>query len=244
MIMKKAIVFGLTLLAIVGTVQASLYYQGDLGGISTSGGTAVGSVANSGTIADGNPLGLTTSMNLSGFGLGNALQTITLSLNVSGGNNSDLYAYLSCNGQMVVVLNRIGVSGSTPFGNTGSGLNVTLDSTSGNIHNTAVGLTAGGIYAADGQNISPLSSAASFNANGNGSITLNGTFANVDPNGTWTLFFADTVTGGGSETLQGWSLDLTAVPEPVNVALGIFGVVLAGTGFVRRYGRPGKSPSI
>ena len=44
----------------------------------------------------------------------------------------------------------------------------------------------------------------------------------MNPNGTWTLFFADVVTSGSSSTLLSWSLDITAVPEPVNVALGIF----------------------
>jgi hypothetical protein len=36
------------------------------------------------------------------------------------------------------------------------------------------------------------------------------------------LFFADVSAGGGTSTLNGWSLDITAVPEPVNVALCIF----------------------
>jgi hypothetical protein len=45
----------------------------------------------------------------------------------------------------------------------------------------------------------------------------------MDPNGAWTLFFAD-LSGGGSPTrIQTWELEITAVPEPVNVALGIFG---------------------
>jgi hypothetical protein len=32
--------------------------------------------------------------------------------------------------------------------------------------------------------------------------------------------------------LVGWSLDITVVPEPVNVALGIFGIVLGGGALV------------
>jgi hypothetical protein len=43
----------------------------------------------------------------------------------------------------------------------------------------------------------------------------------MNPNGTWTLFIAD-LSGGEQSTLVSWSLDITAVPEPVNVALGIF----------------------
>jgi hypothetical protein len=45
----------------------------------------------------------------------------------------------------------------------------------------------------------------------------------MNPNGTWTLFIAD-LSAGAQSQLVGWSLNVTAaeVPEPVNVALGIF----------------------
>jgi len=62
-------------------------------------------------------------------------------------------------------------------------------------------------------------------ANFNGSIA----------DGTWTLFFGDEVAGGGQATLNGWSLDITAVPEPMNVAMAIFGVGFIGVGAVRVY---------
>ena len=54
-------------------------------------------------------------------------------------------------------------------------------------------------------------------------VAFSTTFGNMNGSGTWTLFFADTATGGQS-TVVSWGLDLgiTAVPEPVNVALGIF----------------------
>jgi hypothetical protein len=57
-------------------------------------------------------------------------------------------------------------------------------------------------------------------------LNLTSTFLNDNPNNTWTLFFADT-SAGGVNTLNSWSLDITAVPEPLNMALGIFGVLLA-----------------
>ncbi len=47
-------------------------------------------------------------------------------------------------------------------------------------------------------------------------------FNGQNPNDTWTLFFADTVSGDQT-TLNGWSLNVSAVPEPVNVAQGLFG---------------------
>ena len=48
----------------------------------------------------------------------------------------------------------------------------------------------------------------------------------------WTLFFAD-LSPGDTSTLNTFSLDITAVPEPVNVALVIFGGLLAVWSAVR-----------
>src|SRR5439155_26998021 len=58
-----------------------------------------------------------------------------------------------------------------------------------------------------------------------------------DPNNTWTLFFADT-TSGIENSLVSWSLDITAVPEPTNVGLGLFAAVF-GVGALWR-GRRGR----
>jgi hypothetical protein len=60
-------------------------------------------------------------------------------------------------------------------------------------------------------------------------------FDGQNPNNTWTLYFADAVNGDAT-TLNGWSLnitDISAVPEPVNIALGIFGGLVV-IGSVRR----------
>jgi hypothetical protein len=57
-------------------------------------------------------------------------------------------------------------------------------------------------------------------------------FNGQNPNNTWTLFFADTVPGDQT-TLNGWSLNITAVPEPVNVALGVFAGLLVAVGLFR-----------
>jgi hypothetical protein len=58
--------------------------------------------------------------------------------------------------------------------------------------------------------------------------------------GQWTLFIADVSAGGGNESVNSWELDITAVPEPINVALGVFGAALTlfgvcRTGTVRRF---------
>jgi hypothetical protein len=54
----------------------------------------------------------------------------------------------------------------------------------------------------------------------------------MSPNGTWTLFFAD-MSGGAESTVVSWGLDITAVPEPANVALGIFGGLFLVAGIWR-----------
>jgi hypothetical protein len=68
----------------------------------------------------------------------------------------------------------------------------------------------------------------------NFTVDVTSSFSGKDPNGTWTLFFADT-SPVGQTTVNGWSLDVTAVPEPVNVAMAIFGLALIGVGAARRY---------
>jgi hypothetical protein len=56
------------------------------------------------------------------------------------------------------------------------------------------------------------------------SVDFGTTFVAQNPNNPWTLYFGDQ-SPGGATTLEGWSLEITAVPEPVNVALGVFGGV-------------------
>jgi hypothetical protein len=207
--MKKQLIAALALLGSLFTSQASLFYQGI--GINTSGGTSAGAVANSGTIYDGSAIGSVFTMDLGSAGLGSQLTSIQVSLNISGGINGNLYSYLVApNGTLfVVLLNRPGVvAGSNPFGNTQAGMNITL--AEGGTAVTASSDLSSGTYevpTADGNNMLNFGSVGS---------------PGVNPNGIWTLFFADTVAGGGNETLNGWNLDITAVPEPVNVALGIF----------------------
>ena len=171
-------------------------------------------------IPDGTLAGVTSHVTVSGAS--SSFSDISVAINVSGGYNGDLYAYLSYDGKLVPLLDRIGLSSGNPAGAAGGGMNVTLSDTgaNGNIH-AAGDSSLSGAWKADGQTTSPTAAPGSFSAGG-GSITLNGTFAGENPNGEWTLFFADVSAGGGTSTLNGWSLDITAVPEPVNVALGIF----------------------
>src|ERR1035437_8093538 len=151
-----------------------------------------------GPIPDGNPAGVTfvgTVNNIPSDGTVRGV--LTVGLNISGGYNGDLYAYLVApNGTLVVLLNQPGVSGSNPFGASGAGMNITLqDGTSdhGSIQSEMSGSVLSGSY-----------NAAGTLANFNGSAA----------DGTWTLFFADLSNGGGTSTLNSWTLGITGVAEP------------------------------
>lgn len=148
---------------------------------------------------------------------GERVQDIRLSLNITGGWNGDLYAYLSHGNGYAVLLNRPGASASNPDGFSTSGLNVVLTTStavSTDIHNVANPVD-GASYQADGR--------LSF-TDATRDHTLD-VFNHMEAGGSWTLFFADRA-GGDVSTLAGWSLEITTAPEPVNLALGVFGVVL------------------
>jgi hypothetical protein len=199
----------LRLLSCVGAVMLALSAQA---GISYS--------ASSGTIPDGSPVGWSATATLSDYLP--SVSAVTVNLNLSGGYNGDLYAYLSYGGALVPLLNRVGVTDGNAFGYGTAGMNVTLAGDPGgytDIH-WVPSPTSGGTYAPDGRQIDPQSAPSAFDANGTiGFSAYNG----MNPNGTWTLFIAD-LSGGAQSQLLGWSLDVTAeVPEPVNVALGVFG---------------------
>ena len=181
---------------------------------------------NGGIIPDGNANGWTDTRTVSG--VSGIIQDVNVYVNVSGGANGDLYAYLSFKNGSVVLLNRVGTTSSNPFGSSAAGFgsgptryNFKLDDAGAtDIHAYNSGDPVTGVYQPDRRTADPLvvldtstrgSSLASFN--------------NLSPNGDWTLFFADTVGGNSPSTVVSWGLEITAVPEPVNTALGIFGGV-------------------
>jgi subtilisin-like proprotein convertase family protein len=168
-------------------------------------------------IPDNSIVGLTDAHTVSG--LNSPITDLQVTLNISGGFNGDLYGYLRLNGSpLVVLVNRVGMTSGNPDGYANSGMLVTLSASAAyDIHsyqnyspayNGSGQVT--GTWQADGRT-SPLDT----------SRTSLSAFNGLDPNGTWTLFFAD-LSAGDQSTLVGWSLDITTVPEPVNVALGIF----------------------
>jgi hypothetical protein len=156
-------------------------------------------------------------------GLADPITTVTVRLNLSEalpqGNNGDLYAYLSHNGQLVVLLNRVGRTSANPDGYLDPGMIVTLsDAAATDIHDYGgSGFTQlTGTFQPDGRNIDPTSSEPVFDlATRQNSGHPLGLFSGMSANGDWTLFVSDHGAVGQS-TLDSWGLtvDTAVVPEP------------------------------
>ena len=189
-----------------------------------------------GLIPDNSIIGLTDSHSISG--LGSVITDVKVTLNLSGGFNGDLYCYLRLNDSpLVVLLDRVGVTAvnSDGYADTGFLVTLTADPSAHDIHfyqdyshsyNGDGKVT--GTWQADGRT-DPLS-------NTRGSLS---DYNGLNPNGTWTIFFADRSPGDES-TLVGWSLQITDVPEPVSTALlvfGAFGAVGAWVSWKRKSAR-------
>jgi subtilisin-like proprotein convertase family protein len=180
------------------------------------------------TIPDGSPVGLTLTTNLSG--LDGAISSLTVSLDIEGGYNGDLYAYLAGPGSgFAVLLNRVGVGGDDSFGYADSGFDVEFsDDAPENVHfyqNTDYSLSGGqltGTWQPDGRNIDPESLPNNFDLAS--ATALLSSFNGMNANGTWTLFLTD-LSGGGQSTVVNWGLNITmlAVPEPPASAIAFCG---------------------
>ncbi len=191
----------------------------------------------SGSIPDGNAVGWSATATASD--LYSSMSDLSVTLQFSGGYNGDLYAYLSHGGVLVPLLNRVGVTTGNAFGYGNTGFDITLNSGVGyhDVHfyqNYSPSYNGNGqlteTWQPDGRTLDPLSSPGSFTPS-NERVNF-GAFNTVNPNGTWTLFIADLSSGAQSQ-LTGWSLAITEVPEPVNVALLVFGGVFGAVGLAR-----------
>ena len=194
-----------------------------------------------GTILDGNPVGQNFTGQFTAASSSDRVVAAAVTLNISGGYNGDLYAYLVApDGTVQLLLNQ-------PGNLSGSGMNVTL---------TSYVLSGGGfqINGAPGgdQTLTASTQPGIQSANDSGG-TLTGSYQPVDSllyqseysaqhtgpsgpyaNGTWTLFFSDLTSGGGDATLNSWTLNLAVVPEPVTLALGLFAAMLLALAGVKR----------
>src|ERR1051325_8933224 len=104
--------------------------------------------ANLGNVPDGNLSGWSDQRTQSGM-----LQQICyvdVKLNITGGYNGDLYAYISHDNVLIPLLNRVGVGTGNAFGSADSGFDVTFTASGTDIHGASAGggqLT--GTYKAD-----------------------------------------------------------------------------------------------
>ena len=153
---------------------------------------------------------------------GGSISDVTVGLDISGGFNGDLYAYLSGpNGGFAVLLNRVGVQSGNSFGYSDSGMDVTFaDSAADSIHFyqnvPGYDITSGtASWQPDGENINPNSPASDYPVAQSAMLS---SFEDTNPNGTWTLFLAD-LSSGSPSTVVSWSLDIVTVPEPSAWAL-------------------------
>ena len=138
-----------------------------------------------------------------------------------------------------MLLNRIGRGAGDPDGSATSGFTTfTLGSAASTDVHVATG-TAGspltGNYAPDGRDIPPISSGSAFDG-----ASQDATFATLlgeNPNGSWTLFFAD-VAPGFSGSISDMGVSVTSIPEPRTwVLLTLFAAVFGAVKLGRVYGR-------
>ena len=141
-----------------------------------------------------------------------SIASLEVTLNIAGGYNGDLYAYLRHgNSGFAVLLNHVGSTPNNPLGSMDTGFDITLsDGAPGNVHDaSAGGGTLTGVWQPDGRNVSPLAAISAVPQ----SATLD-SFNGMNPNGDWTLFIADT-SPIGAGTLTSWGIQVTGNRNPV-----------------------------
>ena len=186
-------------------------------------------------IPDNDPNGLVSSIDLGDPGA--SIADVSVNLDITGGWNGDLYAYLlSPSGQSAVLLNRVGLDVGNSVGYGDSGFDVTLSSTGNDIHtyqqsnplfNSSGQLL--GDWAADGRSADPaLVTVADPIDDGLGNFT------GADPTGQWTLFVAD-LNPGDQSILVSWGVNVDVQPTPEPSTWAMLGMGLVALGFsVRR----------
>ena len=192
------------------------------------------SQANGGyTIEAGNPVGLAVQGNFNLAQAGAHLVALSIGLNIAGGYDGDYYAYLkSPYGTTVVLLNQ---PGSDIFGAPATGYG------NGGVNSFVLSSTAAvNIQGVDGTFGTALT--GMFGAAGDLGAFGTGARPGGATDGAWTLYIDDLGSGGGSGTLQSWTLNETviAAPEPPYVVAGL---MLFAAGVARaRAKRSGQAP--
>ncbi len=217
--MKRAtLVMGGLLLALVRPAQADFVQSFNFSG---------------GLIPDGSEVGRAFTGSVSG--MPGSITDVNVTLNLSGGWNGDLYAYLVYNSGFAVLLNRVGRETGNETGYGDAGMNVKLDDQATRSYDlhfyreqtgyVSTDIQGGEAWKPDGRNISPLDTVGDFDTATR--TALLSSFNGVNPNGNWTLFMAD-LSGGDQSTLTSWTLEIAAVPEPGSLLQGAVAALFLG----------------
>jgi subtilisin-like proprotein convertase family protein len=181
-----------------------------------------------GAVPDGNAAGWSDSREVI-IPSGELVTDVNVTINLSGGWNGDLYAYLSHpnSPDAAILLNRPGRTGANTFGYGDDVLFITLDdgAANGDVHFYAsatgyqTAISNNSAFQPDGRSVSPLT------VDGTEPRTallseFNGMNAS---SGNWTLYIAD-LASGDQTTVNAWGLSISTIPEPSAVLL----VLLAG----------------
>jgi subtilisin-like proprotein convertase family protein len=194
--MKKCLILILTAVAFAASAQSQLLTTNWTGGF-----------VNNGVVPDNdlNGLVITEMPN----GLSGSVSNVAVTLNLTGGWNGDIYAYLYHDGVMSVLLNQVGTPANSGLGYGDSGFNVTFsDNAAYSIHN----------YQADSPSIISGVVQGTWQPDGAGLSLFDG----LDASGTWSLYLVDE-SPGGVMTLNSWGLQAEVVPEPTTLALAGLG---------------------
>lgn len=181
------------------------------------------------------PYGQSVSVAIDVSGEASSLTALNIALNIQGGRNADISVLLRAPGEnapYIYLINRPGMGYSPNYNyNNDRGFVITLsDSAAYDVHryreyNPVINAgVVTGTWQPDGRNISPNSSSQQFAAAAR--VSLAQVFAGVNPVGRWVLELQDWHPGGQQSTLMGWSLEITAVPEPAVQATIAFVAVL------------------
>jgi len=128
-----------------------------------------------------------------------------------------------------VLLNQVGTTNGNPFGYSNTGFNVTIATTGNDIHYyQEFGYGVNGSGQLTNQSGTPWAQDGRDNALDDSSATnLLSSFNTLSATKrSWTLFLAD-LSSGEQSTLVSWGLEISTVPEPVNVALSGFAALAA-----------------
>jgi subtilisin-like proprotein convertase family protein len=185
------------------------------------------------TVPDGNPVGL--NLNISAMP-GGVISQVTVNLDITGGWNGDLYAYLAGpGGGFAVLLNRTGInSDGSSFtdmaGYSDAGFNITFDDNAGNgnIHYYENTVNPGGgqltgVWMPDGENVDPTGDEVGTSA-GMADPAMLASFNGLNPNGTWTLYVAD-LSSGNTSTVVSWGMTIVTTPEPEMMTYATIGLL-------------------